>query len=108
MKHFLFTLAFFMPFQAAADGYVLGPGRWTCDEIVRVYQEGTGTEKAQLAGWILGYWTAATFERETAFIDIVETTGGMKIAEATVVECNKADADTLLYQVTQSMIRNTK
>jgi len=108
VKHILLLLAFSLPAQASADGYVMGAGRWSCKEVIRVYEEGTPSEKGELFGWFMGFWSAATFQRETAFVDIVESAGGNKIADASVVECRRAPADTLLFRVTQSMIENTK
>ncbi len=108
MKHILLFLALSLPAQAIADGYVLGAGRWTCEDVIRVYEQGTPSEKGELFGWFMGFWSAATFQRETGFVDVVESAGGNKIAEASVVECRRAPADTLLFRVTQSMIENTR
>jgi len=91
-----------------ADGYVMGAGRWSCGKAIEVYETGSPLDKGQFAGWILGYWSAATFERETAFIDTVERVGGIKIADITIAECRKAPPETPIFKVTQSMIRNTK
>ncbi len=60
------------PMTAQADGYVMGAGRWTCGDLVRIHDQGTQLEKAQVFSWIMGFWSAATFERETGFVDIVE------------------------------------
>ena len=92
---------------AWSDGYVMGSGRWTCAQAIQAW-EGKPIDKGQLAGWIMGYWSAATFERETKFVDTVEKVGGLKIVEATLSECRKAPGETLLYKVTRSMIVNTK
>ena len=95
--------------QAAGDdGYVMGAGRWTCDDVVRIAETGTGIEKGQLVGWLLGYWSAATFNRETGFVDTVESAGGEGIYNATVAQCRKANAGVPLYRVTREMIHNTK
>ncbi len=93
---------------ALADGFVLGSGRWSCKDVIGAYEQGSPIQKGQLAGWLLGYWTAATFQRSDAFVDIVEKAGGQKIYEATVTECRNAPPDTLLFRVADSMIRNTK
>ena len=84
---------------ARADGYVMGAGRWSCGEVIAAVDSGNASRMAQAAGWVLGYWSAATFSRETGFIDIVEQVGGQQIYEKTVVECRKAPAETLLYLV---------
>lgn len=91
-----------------ADGFVLGSGRWTCDKAIKAANGGAPIQVGQLAGWILGYWSAATFQREKGFIDIVEKVGGQKIYEATLAECSKAPPATPLYEVADRMIANTK
>jgi hypothetical protein len=97
-----------LPAVCDADGFVLGAGRWTCATAIAVYQEGTPVEKGQLAGWIMGYWSAATFSRETSFIGTVERVGAEKIATATIDQCRGADADAMVFRVVQGMISNTK
>ena len=92
---------------ALADGFMMGSGRWNCGDVLKAWN-GEPIAKGQVAGWILGYWSAATAVRETAFVDTVERVGGTKIVEATLAECQKAGPDVLLYQVTQGMIANTK
>ena len=105
----LFTAALFaLPTHALADGYVFGAGRWTCAKAIEVYEAGTPLDKGQLVGWILGYWSHATFSREKGFIDTVEKVGGIKIATATVDECRKAPADLMIFKVADGMIANTK
>ena len=76
--------------------------------MIKTYEQGSPVQKGQLVGWLLGYWTAATFQRETAFVDIVENVGGEKIYEATIAECRKAPPNTPLFRVADSMIANTK
>ncbi|MCP5088263.1 MAG: 5'-methylthioadenosine phosphorylase [Rhodobacteraceae bacterium] len=95
------------PGIAAADGYVMGSGRWSCADAVAVYEGGSPLQKGQLAGWIMGFWSAATFERETKFVDIVESVGAEKITNSTVAECRKA-SEVPVYRVVRSMIENTK
>ena len=90
------------------DGYVMGAGRWTCDDALRVAQSGTPAQTGDLAGWILGFWSASTFQRETSFVDTVEQVGGRQIYIATMEECQKAPGQTLLHVVVRSMIKNTK
>ena len=96
------------PFAARADGYVMGAGRWTCGDLIRINESGTDIEMGQVFGWILGYWSSATFQRETEFIDTVEAAGGAKIAGATIAQCRKAPPETVLYRVADEMIRNTR
>jgi len=109
MKRLLLATAFTLATSAAlADGFVIGAGRWTCAKAIEVFERGPDIDKGQLAGWIMGFWSSATFQRETGFVDRVEAVGGMKIANATVAECRKAPPDTMIFRVAQSMIRNTK
>ena len=102
------ALALWSPSAADADGYVMGAGRWTCDEVTGSADNGNASQIGQAAGWVLGYWSAATFQRETRFIDIVEEVGGNVIWEKTVAECRNAPPGTLLYLVANAMISNTK
>ena len=96
------------PLPAHADGYVMGAGRWTCTEAIRIAETGSPIEKGQLFGWIMGFWSAATFERETGFVDTVEAAGAKAIADATITECRKTPGDTALVRLSQTMIRNTR
>lgn len=107
MKHVLLAGALLFPNITIADGYVLGAGRWTCAEVVRVADGGSQSEVGQMAGWLFGFWSAETFGAETAFIDIVENAGERKILDLSIAECRKAPPETLLFRVTQSIIRNT-
>ena len=91
-----------------SDGYVMGAGRWTCDDALTIAQSGTPIQKGQLAGWIFGFWSSATFHRESSFVDTVEQVGGKKIYDATFAECAKAPGSTLIHVVVRSMIKNTK
>lgn len=93
---------------AENDGFVMGAGRWTCAEVIEAADNGDAAANGQAAGWVLGYWSAATFARETGFVDLVEQVGGRTIYQQTVAECRKAPAETMLYRVTKSMISNTK
>lgn len=107
MKKLLLTLALLTPSLATAEGYVLGAGRWTCAEVVRISDSGSSSEIGQFAGWLFGFWSAATFSADTSFVDIVENAGGRAIMDATIAECRKASGDTMVFEVAQSMIRNT-
>ena len=93
---------------ASADGYVLGAGRWTCAEVTEAVDSGNPSRIGQSVGWVFGTWTAATFRRETGFIDTVEQVGGNAIWERTVAECRNAPPETMLYRVVNAMISNTK
>lgn len=90
-----------------ADGYVLGAGRWTCAEVVDTFDNGSASRKGQFFGWLMGYWSAATFQRETGFVDIVERAGGEAIAARTLEECLEVPPETMLFRVVDEMIRNT-
>ena len=105
MKKLLLILAIATPGVASADGYVIGAGRWTCADVIASKDD--ISRYAQMAGWVFGYWSAATFSRESAFVDTVENVGGNAILDATVTECSKAPSDTPLYRVVQQMITNT-
>lgn len=113
MKHAMrlaaLLLAFAQPAAAAeGDGYIMGAGRWPCADVIRAVEGGNASQMGQMAGWILGFWSAATLARETGFVNTVGNAGGRAIFEATVAECRKADPDVLLYTVAKSMIANTK
>ncbi|MCP5036517.1 MAG: 5'-methylthioadenosine phosphorylase [Rhodobacteraceae bacterium] len=107
MRKLILAALLLSPNLAQADGYVLGAGRWPCSEVIRVYEGGTQSEIGQLAGWLLGFWSAATFGAETAFIDIVENAGGREVLEISVAECRKAPPETMLFRLSQSIISNT-
>ncbi len=108
MKQVLLIAALAAPIPALADGFVLGAGRWTCGDALQVSQSGSPSQVGQLAGWIMGYWSAETFHRETRFVDIVESVGAEQVFKSTLEECGKAPADTAVFRVVQSMIRNTR
>ena len=56
---------------ARADGFVMGAGRWTCPDVVSAWRSGDLSHQGQIAGWVLGYWSQATFIEDTAFVDKV-------------------------------------
>lgn len=93
---------------AAADQYIMGAGQWTCSDVVAAATSDDESRIGQLAGWILGFWSAATITRDNDFVDTVESVGGRGIYEATVNECAGAPPDELLYVVSNSMVVNTK
>ena len=103
---FLLALATTTP--AAADQFIMGAGSWPCGEVTRVAQSGSDSEVGQLAGWVLGFWSYATYERDNTFVNTVETVGGRGVFDATVQECAGADAEVLLHVVARSMAENTK
>ena len=107
MKKTLVFLTLLAPNLASADGFILGAGRWTCVEVVAAHESGDMSNVGQALGWLFGYWSAATLNREESFTDIVENAGGRAIYDATVAECRKAPENAMLYQVAQSMIDNT-
>lgn len=105
MKNLFLILALAAPSLANADGYVIGAGRWTCADVAA---STTDTSRyGQMAGWVFGYWSAATFTREPSFVDTVESVGGDAILDATLAECQKAPPETPLYQIVHQMIVNT-
>lgn len=108
MRTILLAAALAAPLPALADGYVMGAGRWTCADALAVAKSDDASRVGQLAGWIMGFWSAATFQRESSFVDIVENVGAQKIYEATLTECQKAPGDVPIYKVAESMISNTK
>jgi hypothetical protein len=89
------------------DGYIMGAGRWTCEEALTVARGSDASRIGQLAGWILGTWSRATAEHGRAFTDQVEATGGRGLYEATLQACNTAPGAMKLYQVTFRMIAET-
>lgn len=106
MKKLLVLATLLTPSLASAQ-FVLGSGTTTCADAVNIWENGEPLQVGELAGWVLGFWTRETFERDQAFTDILKTAGGRRIMELTIDECAKAPEDILLYQVTLSIIRNT-
>ena len=92
---------------AQADGFMMGSGQYTCRQAIDAWN-GAPIDKGQLAGWIMGYWSAATTTREKGFVDTVERVGARHVVEVTLTECQKAGPEAMLYRVTQALIRNTK
>ena len=90
------------------DGFVMGAGQWTCAKALEVEASGTDIENGLLVGWLLGYWSAATFAREEAFVATVKTHGGKAIYDTTMAQCRDADPGVQLYLLTQAIIQNTK
>lgn len=97
----------FAPHNAVADSYIIGAGRWSCADAIQVADSGTDSQKGQLGGWVFGYWSAVTTQKPTEFVDIVENAGGERILNLTIQACRDAPPETLIYQITDSLIRNT-
>lgn len=94
--------------SAQAEGYVLGAGSWSCSEIVEIMETSDPSLVGQVAGWVFGFWSSASFAREPGFTDIIEEVGGETILRKSVEECRKAPPDTPFYSLVNSMIANTK
>ncbi len=107
MKPLLLSAALLIPTFAQADSYILGAGRWTCEQVIAADEAQDMAKVFQAAGWLMGYWSAETNYRENSFVDIVEQAGGQAIYNQTLLECSKVPADTLLYELANSMIDNT-
>jgi len=107
MKRLFLIATLLAPNFASAEGYVLGAGRWTCADVVAAIDSNDTFKVGQIAGWLMGFWSATTFTRETEFIDIVENAGGRAILDTTLEQCRTAPPETLLFTLTQSMISNT-
>jgi len=107
MKSLLLSAALLFPSLAQADSYILGAGRWTCEEVLTANQNQDMAKVFQAVGWLFGYWSAETKYRDNSFVDVVENVGGRAIFDQTLVECGKAPEGTLLYELADSMIGNT-
>jgi len=107
MKPLLLSLSFLVPTMAQADSYILGAGRWTCQDLLTANETQDMAKVFQAVGWLLGYWSAETNYRENSFVDIVENAGGQAIFIQTLNECKAAPEGTLLYELANSMIGNT-
>ncbi len=90
------------------EAFILGAGRWTCEEVIAANQNQDMARVFQAAGWLMGYWSAETAYRGENFVNIVEQAGGQAIYDQTLAECGKAPEGTLLYQLANSMISNTR
>jgi hypothetical protein len=96
------------PAADARNGFVLGSGQWTCGDVLGVAQNGTPLDRGQMFGWIMGYWSAASFAESDAFIASMQTAGGQSIANITIAECRNQPAAAPLYLVTQGIIANSR
>ena len=107
MKPLLLSFALLLPNLASADSFILGAGRWTCEDVLAATENQDMAKVFQAVGWLLGYWSAETNYRDNNFVNIVEQAGGNAIVDQTLAECRKAPAGTMLYQLANSMIGNT-
>lgn len=89
-----------------AQGYVMGTGRWTCERARAAFVTQNATDQAQVAGWILGYWSHASLGQNEAFIAQMEKAGGVKIVEITLAECQN-NPNAMLYQVADAIFQNS-
>ena len=58
-------------------------------------------------GWILGYWSAVSFNEDDSFAQVMSEAGGQNIANITIAECGRQPADAPLYLVTQGIVANS-
>jgi len=103
-----FAFALAAPAPVAADSYIMGAGNWTCGEVLRVANEGSEAELGQLIGWVLGFWSAMTYDHGEAFTDIVEDVGGRAVFDTTLMACSEADPGAPLHAISISIVRNTE
>ena len=108
MKHLFLAALVAMPMTATAqDGFVMGAGRWTCADVIKTVDGEQAGDYFQMVGWILGFWSAETFHQEVAFVDKVENAGARAVFDLTIEACRRAEPDTLLFRISQSIIENT-
>lgn len=94
-----------VPAQSA--GFVMGSGQWTCGDVLTVAQRGTDLQRGQLFGWILGYWSAVSFNEDDSFAQVMSQAGGQNIANVTIAECGRQPTNAPLYLVTQGIVANS-
>ncbi|MDQ7081430.1 MAG: hypothetical protein Q9M41_12265 [Paracoccaceae bacterium] len=100
--------AAFMASPTLASSYVIvmGFGGNSCGEVIKLVENGNKNATGQIAGWILGYWSAATaFVNDQSFTDKVKAAGARKIFSLTLEQCRKADPATPLMVVTHQAIQ---
>ena len=107
MKPLLLFVSLLIPTIAQADSYILGAGRWTCEQVIAADEAQDMSKVFQAFGWLMGYWSAETNYHDNNFVDIVEQAGGQAIYNQSLIECRKAPEGTMLYEVVNSMINNT-
>lgn len=103
-----FVLSLGVSTSAQADGFILGSGSWTCGQALATVQNGTPLDRGQLIGWIMGFWTAASFEKEDGLPQVLAQSGGQTVANLTINECRQQPANAPIYLVTQGLIENTR
>ncbi len=103
-----FVLSLGVSTSAQADGFILGSGSWTCGQALATVQNGTPLDRGQLIGWIMGFWTAASFEQEDGLAQVLAQSGGQTVANLTINECRQQPANAPIYLVTQGLIENTR
>ena len=89
----------------AANGFPMGYGGNTCGEVIEVMKSGDAAQIGQVAGWILGYWSAISFQRDQAFIDKLKEAGAENVVQVTLAQCEQADPNTPLVVVTHQTIQ---
>jgi len=94
------------PLPLWADQYYMGAGSWTCDQFVQRIDSGDGGLTAQAAGFVMGFWSAATLNNGDAFTDLVEQTGGRAIFEATYKAC-QGNGSVLVGDLARKMLDDT-
>ena len=92
----------------AAKGFPMGYGTSSCGQVLEIMQSGDKEQIGQIAGWILGYWSAISFQRDQAFIDKLKQAGAKKIIQVTLGQCQKAEPDTPLVLITHQTIQSVK
>ncbi len=93
-----------LPAQAA-KGFPMGYGASSCGEVIEAVKSGDKAQIGQIAGWILGYWSAISFQRDQAFIDKLKQAGAQRVVEITLQQCEQADPATPLVAVTHQTIQ---
>ena len=107
MKPLLLSISLLIPTVAQADSFILGAGRWTCQEVIAAHRAQDQGKILQVAGWLLGYWSSETKYRDDSFVNTVENAGGQAIYNQSVAECRNVPGVTMLYEMANSMIGNT-
>ena len=85
---------------------MMGTGRWTCERARAAFVTQNVTDQAQVAGWVLGYWSHASIDKPKPFLDKMQEVGGNKIVEITLAQCQQ-NPNAMLFQVTQAILQNS-
>lgn len=91
---------------AFAEAFMMGTGRWTCERARAAFVTQNVTDQGQVAGWILGYWSHASIDKPTPFLDKMQEVGGTRIVELTLAECQN-NPNAMLFQVTEAILKNS-